>query len=250
MKTTFKEKMSKFGNSLLNLIFPNKIKCIFCGTELNENCHTYCEHCKDTLPFITSCCDRCGLPMSDEHLEVCSSCKRQNYNFVKARSVFSYIDLPLDVVRKVKFRKKKIFLPEMAELLYKTFLTWNISVDLVTYVPMYPKNEKERGFNQSKILAEEFSRLSNIPITYCCEKILNTQNQRDLSFEKRKENIKDAFKIIKESKPEIKDKVILIIDDVFTTGATTSELALTLKRANVKDCYVLTFAHTILKNNL
>ena len=249
MKISAKEKLSKFGKFILNLIFPNKIKCIFCGEELNEHCEIYCEECAETLPFITSCCERCGLPMSEEHLEVCNSCKRQNYNFLKARSVFSYTNQPLSLVRKVKFRGKKVFIPEMAKLMYEKFLSLNFKVDLIAFVPMHSEKEKVRGFNQSKILAEEFSRLSNIPVTYCCEKVLNTQNQRDLSFEKRKENIKDAFKVKSDLKHEIKDKVVLIIDDVFTTGATTNELALTLKRAKAKDCYVLTFAHTVLNKS-
>ena len=246
MKTSFKEKISKLGKFILNGIFPSHIKCIFCGNELSETCtNNCCEECKESLPFITSCCDRCGLPMNEQHLEVCSSCKRQNYNFVKARSSFAYTDQPLALVRKIKFRNKKIVIPAMAKFLFDTFKAWNINVDLVTFVPMHPESEKVRGFNQSQILAEEFSRLSNLPVTYCSKKILNTPNQRDLSFEKRKENIKDAFIVNPEKRSEIKGKTILIIDDVFTTGATTNELSKTLISAKVKDCYVLTFAHTI-----
>ena len=246
----FKETLSKLYAHLLNTLFPNKIKCIFCGNELSEREEDYCLECKDSLPFINSCCYRCGLPMNEEHLEVCSSCKRNNYNFVQARSAFSYIDSPLRLVRKVKFRSKKVFIPQMAKFLHEVFLAWNIKVDVVAFVPMFPKREKERGFNQAQILAEEFALLANLPITYCAVKNLNTLNQQDLSFEKRKENIKDAFSIKTESKHEIKDKTILIIDDVFTTGATTSELSKTVINAKAKQCYVLTFAHTIFKQDL
>ena len=250
MKMPLKEKLSKLYTSILNTLFPKDIKCIFCGGELSErSINGCCEECQEDLPYITSCCDRCGLPMNEEHLEVCNSCKRQNYEFEKARSVFSYISQPLALVRKVKFRSKKIFIPQMAKYLYETFKAWNISVDVVTFVPMYKDNEKVRGFNQSQILAEEFCALANLPITYGVNKKINTPNQRDLSFAKRKENIKDAFEFKHENKSEINNKTVLIIDDVFTTGATTNELAKTLKQAKAKNCYVLTFAHTIFKDS-
>lgn len=244
-----KSKLKKVKDYLLNLIFPTHIKCVFCKRELNEQAiYSTCSKCITSLPFITTCCDKCGLPMPIGFLGVCQHCKDLNYDFVQARSVFSYKDEPLALVRKVKFRSKKIFIPEMARYMFEYFVSWNINVDFVTFVPMFPKNEKARGFNQSKLLAEEFSKLSNIATIPCCNKILNTQNQRELSFEKRKENIKDAFKFNKEFKSKIKGKTLLIIDDVFTTGATTSELSKTLISAGAKACYVLTFAHTELKH--
>ena len=244
-----KTKLNKIKDYLLDLIFPKNIKCIFCGEELNELAtNSTCVDCKENLPFITSCCDRCGLPVPDDFVGVCQQCKRDNYNFVKARSVFAYSSKVKSLIRKVKFRSKKVFLEQMAKLLHDTFVNWNIKVDLIAYVPMFPKNEKLRGFNQAKILAEELSKLTNIPTTDCCLKIKNTQNQRDLSFQMRKDNIKDAFKIDANKKSTIKNKTILIVDDVFTTGATTSELSETLKLAGAKDCYVLTFAHNELKH--
>ena len=243
MKNMFK----KLKNYLLDLIFPKHIKCIFCGDELNEKAKLdTCTKCQNSLPLISTCCDRCGLPVPYDFVGVCQQCKRQNYNFETARSVFSYTGKVMSLVRKVKFRSKKVFIPKMAEYLHAYLTEWNIKVDLIAFVPMHPKREKERGFNQSKLLAEELSRLSNIPITYCVNKIKNTLNQRDLSFQKRQENILDAFKVKKENKSEIKNKTILIIDDVFTTGATTSELSKTLKQSGAKACYVLTFAHTLL----
>ena len=249
MKPSFKEQCVKLKNYFLNILFPKHIKCIFCGNELTESSKfDTCEDCKTSLPTITTCCDRCGLPVPADVLGVCQQCKQQNYHFLKARSVFSYSNKVISLVRTVKFRSKKVFIPQMANYLFETFKQWNIKVDLISFVPMFPTKEKSRGFNQSKILAEEFSKLSNIPVTYCCNKVLNTQNQTDLSFQKRKENILDAFKVATEHKSEIKNKTILIIDDVFTTGATSSELSKTLKSAGAKDCYVLTFAHTLLKH--
>ena len=245
MKNTFK----KLKNYLLNLIFPKHIKCIFCGDELNEHSKLdTCIKCQNSLPLISTCCIRCGLPVPYDFVGVCQQCKQQNYSFETARSVFSYTNNVMALIKKVKFRSKKVFIPKMAEYMLSSFNEWNIKIDLITFVPMWPKSEKERGFNQSKLLAEELSKLSGIPVTYCANKIKNTLNQRDLSFQKRKENILDAFNVNKENKAEIKNKTILIVDDVFTTGATTSELSKTLKQSGAKACYVLTFAHTLLKH--
>ena len=246
-----KNKLTKIKDYLLNLIFPSNIKCIFCEQELNiDAVFNTCPNCVKSLPFIKSCCDRCGTSISEDVLGVCEKCKNTNYNFVQARSVFSYNSLPLKLVRKVKFRSKKIFIESMAKYLFDYYSTWNISVDFVTYVPMHPKQEKLRGFNQAKLLAKEFSNLANLTAISCCSKVLNTPNQRQLSFAKRQENVKDSFKFNKEFCSLIKGKTLLIIDDVFTTGATTSELSKTIISAGAKACYVLTFAHTELNPQL
>ena len=76
-----------------------------------------------------------------------------------------------------------------------------------------------------------------------CNKITNTISQTELNYSERKANVKDSFKFIAEHKNTIKDKSILIVDDIFTTGATTSELSNVLLQAGAKSCHVLTLAH-------
>ena len=114
--------------------------------------------------------------------------------------------------------------------------------DVVTYVPMPKTREKERGYNQAKELAGEFCKLSKLPMLDLLTRKDDVVKQSTLSAKERKENIKDSFSAI--NKARIKGKDILIIDDVSTTGSTTSECANVLKKAKARSVCVLTVCKT------
>lgn len=109
---------------------------------------------------------------------------------------------------------------------------------------MFELKEKSRGYNQSKMLAQEFSSKTKIPIYEFCEKVVNTKSQTELNTKERMANVLDSFAFKSEFKKMIKGKVVLIVDDVITTGATTSEISRILLKAGAKECYVISFAHT------
>ena len=105
------------------------------------------------------------------------------------------------------------------------------------------KRIKIRGYNQSVELAREFCKLAQLPYVDYATRETNNPSQTELSLKERKENVKDIFKLTNQA---IKDKNILIIDDIYTTGATVNELAKLLKRANAKSVYVLTVGHSLM----
>ena len=116
-------------------------------------------------------------------------------------------------------------------------------VDYVCYVPITNKRRKERGYNQTEEIAFEFSKLTNIKVyKNLFLKIKDTTDQTKLNRDERNKNLKDAFVIVDNAK--LKDKVVLIIDDVFTTGATMDVLANLLRKKGVKSVYGLTFCHS------
>lgn len=241
MKNFFK----KFGHYIKKLIYPNGIKCIFCGDELNQNeYNSTCENCLKTLPFIKRCCEKCGNPITDNNTGVCSVCKTTNYDFEKAISVFEYKNEVLQTIHKFKYHNGKYLYKPLTKFMLDYFATQNLFADCVTFVPMFNKKEKLRGYNQAKLLAEEFSRHTNIPLFDFCEKVVNNTSQTELDFKARRENVKDTFKFKTELKKEIKNKTVLIIDDIFTTGATTNEICKVLLDKGAKQCYVFTLAHT------
>ena len=125
------------------------------------------------------------------------------------------------------------------------FSTWNISVDIVTSVPLHKNRERQRGYNQSKLLAEYIANKFNIEYVDAVEKIVDNTAQATLDFKSRRENVKDVYKSISEAKSEIKDKNVLLIDDIYTTGATCNAVSEILKSMHAKEVYVLTFAHSI-----
>lgn len=240
-----REFIKNFYKKLINLIYPNDIKCMFCNDELKPSSYNHtCENCFDTLPFIKNFCDRCGSMVKPDLIGVCQTCKTTNYNFINARSVFVYNEITIPIVHNIKYNSKKYLIPFAIKYMVDYFSTMNLFPDIITNIPMHEKKVKARGYNQSKLLAQEFSKSTNIPFIEFCSKIIDNNSQTKLSFDERKQNVKDVFKFKSEHRKSIKGKTILIIDDVITTGATASELSKVLTKNGAKECYVLTFAHS------
>ena len=138
----------------------------------------------------------------------------------------------------------------IVKYLVDMYATWNVFADIITCVPMFELKETERGFNQSKIIAKKFAEFVKVPFVELCAKVVDTPSQTSLNTKERIENVKDSFNFKSEYKKLIKNKTILIIDDVVTTGATTSELSKVLIEHGAKECYVLSFAHTKLQTQI
>ena len=230
---------------ILNLIYPKNIKCMFCTEELKESSYNVtCENCLNTLPFISNPCDKCGSPMNENQVGVCFKCKNNNQNFILAKSVFEYKDLPLRVVHNLKYNGNKYLVEYMVKYMVDMFATWNLFPDFITCVPMTKEREKAREYNQSKLLAEEFAK--EVKVSFCdfCLRVKDVDSQTGLNQKERIQNVIDSFEFNKQYKKEIKNKTILIVDDVITTGATVNEISKVLLQAGAKECYALSFAHT------
>jgi len=118
-------------------------------------------------------------------------------------------------------------------------LWWGIEV--IMPVPLHPAREKTRGFNQSRVLARELGEIVNIGIIEgVLVKPVNVPPQTTLTAKERRKNIKGAFKV--RDKAKIKDKTILLVDDVFTTGATIQECSTVLINAGAKEVRGITVA--------
>lgn len=241
----------KLKENLLDVIYPKHIKCIFCGEELNELAHNdTCIECQNKLPFIVHGCPKCGGLIEDNNTGVCDTCKRNihGYYFDEAKSVFIYMDEVVNLVHNYKLENRKFLSEPMAKYLTERFITWGINVDFITAVPLHENREKQRHFNQSREMAIRVSEAIKIPYIDCLKKVKDNTRQALLDIKDRKDNVTDAYQFIKSFKNVIKDKSILLIDDVFTTGATTNEISKILKKAGAKSVYILTFAHSVLGN--
>ncbi len=132
----------------------------------------------------------------------------------------------------------------MASFARRTFekeeaLWWG--TDALLAVPLHPKREKQRGFNQACILAKELSKLMNIDYQEkALVKVKNVMPQTSLEAKERRKNVTNAFQAAKNA--EIKEKTFVLLDDVYTTGATIQECSRILKKAGAKDVRALTIA--------
>lgn len=237
-------KFIKFKEFLLNLLYPKHITCIFCDEELNEHAHNdTCTECLASLPFLTDCCLRCGGKLGENNESICLNCKMNNFDFDLARSVFNYEDKIISAIHKYKYSNHRYLFEPFGTYLSKFLASWNIQPDYITSVPLHANREKTRGYNQSKCMAEVVSKNFAIPYVDICEKIVDNKNQASLNIEERRKNVKDAYKTLPNIRKKIKGSTVLLIDDVYTTGSTSSEVARVIKSAGAKVVYVLTLAH-------
>ena len=236
-----------FIKRIIDFIFPPNYTCICCGRDIFNNPYGVCEGCKSSLPFLTGrLCQHCSdILISDG--DYCKRCKGKAQLYDKAISPFIYTDAIAKHIQNLKYNNAKYLAEPLSRFMADTFCNSKISTDFVTPVPLCTKRMKERGYNQSSLLADSFSKIVNIPVLDVLERVKETGTQTELNFIERQKNLKDAFRVV--NKKLVKDKSVLVIDDVFTTGATVSECAKVLKKSGAKVVYVLTAAHTIIAKN-
>ena len=204
----------------------------------------------DKIPLIKgSTCGKCGMPfevtytIEEDFNYLCGECRSSPPLFDRALSVCQYDETARDIISAYKYHNKPYIGKDLVSIILK-FLDEKItelSPELIIHVPLHIKRLKERGYDQAYILSEGIGIRHGIPVSYGnLIRTRYTAPQVSLSGSERMENVKGAFLITDPS--ELKDKSILLIDDVFTTGATIKESVKVIKRAGAGKVYVLTFA--------
>lgn len=165
----------------------------------------------------------------------------------KVLSAVPYKDQFADAIKRIKFGGKKQYAYQLAKLMYEKLSTWEHKedYDVITYVPLHEETLKTRGFNQSKLLAEELAIMMNLPCLKLIKKSRKNQPQHTLTRDKRQKNVKGVFKC--EDKSLVKGKKILLVDDIVTTGFTLGECTKILTDAEARDIQLLTFAVSLSK---
>ncbi len=212
-------KTKKFAEKML---FPDNIKCIFCGVDIdNFEERPYCDECAKILPFNNGHrCEICDQPILDE-ANVCDLCQKEKKNFKKAFCPFLYEGSVKNLVLKYKDSNCRYLAQPLANIISKCLE--GIKIDIITYIPMTEKKEKKRTFNQSKLLAEEIGKILNCPVLCCFAKIKDKVSQKNLIFKERRQNIIGTF-IAKDVNLN-RNQNVLIVDDVLTTCSTVSYCA-------------------------
>lgn len=220
------------------MLFPSGIKCIVCDSELNGSLNgEICGEC--SLTSNTSFCFRCGRAKYND-AEFCLECQTIKQNFDLARAPFIYEDNVKNLVYKLKYGNARYLAPILAKYLADTYKKNNLSADFITFVPLHKRKQRIRGYNQAQLLANELSKLINIPVLDILDKAKDIKNTAKLKRFQRKELIKDSVRVIRDI--ELKGQTILLIDDVFTTGTTANECAKVLNEKKAAKVNVLTFA--------
>ncbi len=230
---------------LLYLLLPRA--CVCCSKDLDYNyTDPLCPTCFDTLEIMPDLiCERCGvyLPSGGAHCHRCRGSKEKQYKCSTIRSAFMYNKAGRSLVLAFKYNMDLSLQKFLSEHLISAFYKYNEirDVDILIPIPLQRHKQNHRGFNQSELLANNLSSHIKKPmLTSVLIKHKKTKTQAFLNREERIRNVKDAFKCIGVEK--IKNKNILLVDDVATTSSTLESCAIELKKHGAKKVYALTLA--------
>ena len=218
----------RFGDAVMDFIYPNV--CFHCGMRISGLELLICRSCWTKLPRN----HHHTLASGDKRLS-----RKKYFSFVGWR--FTFDDVVRELIHLFKFDNypflhKGIGL-EMAETV--TNVTALKTVDMLVPVPLHRARMRERGYNQSLLLAQVVSENTGIPLINALERIKNNRPQVSIEDKKEKErNVMGVF-AVKERK-DIHKRRILLVDDLFTTGATSNECSKVLKQAGAGEVIVLT----------
>lgn len=235
--------------ALLDILFPPL--CHVCRAPLENPAELHlCATCRDRIVVIGSPrCPVCGLPFTTENGidHPCGTCLGTTRPFVEARAAARFEGPLQELIHRFKYGKK-VHLSRPLGLLTATVLDPLHSatpVDYIVPVPLHRKRLRERGFNQSQLIGRVLAKRWHIPLALNnLRRIRWTEPQTGLSAAERVRNIHGAFAVAKPKK--FKDKSLLLVDDVYTTGSTIGECAKTLRRAGAREVRVVTVARAVL----
>jgi ComF family protein len=229
--------VAKLGERALNLLFPQR--CVGCGKEGA----LICSSCQSSLPRVMPpLCPRCGRPQPSGIL--CSSCVSWRAEIDGIRSPFRFDGVVRQAIYQLKYRNLRTMAAPLAQLLSDYLVTNPIPGDVLVPVPLHRRRMRERGYNQSGLLARKLGRFLDLPVvTDCLIRQRHALPQaRTTSVEERQSNVTDAFTCRDDS---LRNKQVLLIDDVSTSGATLDACAAALKASGAISVWGLTVAREI-----
>ena len=228
---------AKLKGIALDLLFPQW--CVGCGREGG----LICESCRQSLSEIEPpLCPRCGRPQPDGIL--CPDCVSWQATIKGIRSPYIFDGVMRQAIHQLKYKNLRTLAEPLSKLL-GDYLTANpILAEVLVPVPLHKKRLRERGYNQSELLAQELGKLADLPVINDC---LTRQSHalpqaRTTSVDERRTNVASAFACRND---KVRDKQVLLIDDVATSGATLDACAVALKTAGASSVWGLSMAREI-----
>ncbi len=215
MTSLVKHLANKFNP--LNLLLPSH--CLICGK--NTDGENICSNCKEKIRYLE-------YPLI-EH--------KKNIYFY---AITQYKGIMEESIKILKFRKRKIIAKDLASIIIDFVSKEKMQFEHIGFVPMTHSETRERGFNQTYLMAKKISKTNKIPILNGLNKIKETKKQIGLSKRERKENLKSAFKMTGNVEGNI-----MIIDDVYTTGNTADEITKAIARKTKSNIYFIALSRKI-----
>lgn len=218
--------VSFWSSKFTNLLFPSV--CAACG-KLGP---MICSPCQSKFPEVADPnCLRCGRPTAETSID-CVECRKESFNLKQARACFAYSEPLTTVIKKLKYDGLFALARPLGSLMALHWPEWDQSPDLIVPIPLHTRRQRVRGFNQSTLLAQQLSPSIGIEVNdHDLQRVRHTKPQVGLTPTQRRDNVWDAFTAEPQS---FRGRHILLLDDVFTTGATMTSAANTLLNAGAE----------------
>ena len=230
-----------------DILFP--LRCLDCGAGLPARREvSFCDICLQNVRLIHEpFCTICGTPFDKAAGEShrCGVCLKKSWHFMQARAVVRYEGAIAEALKSFKYRGKTHGLATFAAFAEDYFRRYPRPLpDFILPVPLHQERLRRRGFNQALVLSRKIFPQEKKRINpFILERSLKTLPQTGLSSSERKRNVRNAFTL---KDPEIiRNKKILLVDDVFTTGATVNECARILLSNQAAEVEIFTFARAV-----
>lgn len=202
-----------------------------------------CPQCRKSLTYVTEpYCLKCGKKMTNSTRMYCSFCEKTAVPFDEGRAVFVYDDTIRKSIYRFKYNSRKEYAKFYAEQIVSVFgdkiKKWG--VDVIIPIPLHKSKLRKRGFNQAYLISKEISYLTKIPVDkHILTREKKTEKQKELGAYGRSTNIKNAFKM---SSNRVQYLSAMLIDDIYTTGATMCAASKVLKMGGIKHVYCISLS--------
>lgn len=226
---------------LVDLIYPRC--CPFCGRVLPFQGGPACKSCFTKLKRISSPrCFRCGKALEGEEKEYCQDCIQMPKSFVRGFPVFEYTGGIKKAIYDFKYNNQRVYGKFFGDCIYSCYgdELKALNIDGMIPVPIHKKKKKIRGYNQAELIAKHLGKRLGIPVfSNLLIRVINTSPQKELNDKARMKNLKNAFIM---SANKIKLKKVLLVDDIYTTGATIEACTKVLLASGVEEVYYVSLA--------
>jgi len=239
--------MNSYIESLLELIYPEKNICFICDCydeSIGEN--HICNSCEQLIKkIVPPFCSKCGKPINyGLSTDICPDCFTFEKCFEASRSPFIYEGMIKNSIYNLKYYNKPYYYKLFGFLILKYMNEINyLNFNYIVSVPLHSSKMKNRGYNQSELLAKYIANKLEIPYINALKRLKKTGKQSTQSKLNRMKNLENCFTINRNRKTDIiKKSSVLLVDDVYTTGSTANECSKVLLNYGVSKVYVITIA--------
>ncbi|MEA4921880.1 MAG: ComF family protein [Eubacteriaceae bacterium] len=238
--------MKGLFSKAMEAVFPTNIYCVCCGSVIDSSRkYGICDNCIDKFHWVNmKTCEKCGKILETGYSHpLCSDCRMRDHSFDRGFTCAQYGLYERAVIMDMKYRDKSYICRKLGNIMAERISLEDISLDLVIPVPVHEKRLEERGYNQAELIGRPVAKRLALDLRAdILERKTATAAMKDLGVWDRIDNMKEAFGIRKNMETAVSGKDILLIDDIYTTGATLDGCSRTLKNAGAGMVHVLTFA--------